>query len=383
MKIRHISYTAITFERSDKAALLDKILVLTIFNSIQGNKFNKENIMSHYFKTISSIAFFSIICIFTQKIIAAEIGYLSNEDGDIELYITINNHKKRTQITHNVFDDMEPCSGPEGNWLAVITRSQTSKFIQVLDKQGNKIKKIEPEVGFPSSLACFSDKDEIAYSVNSNTQHTIFITSIKSTNLVPIYTSPNTILDLKINQADSHLAFSEQVGRTSVLHIFDLAKKQKQTYFDKGKYVVAEYDWAPNNNNMMVSVKHQKQFDLWEINLSDKAQRLWTELPTIDTSPKYSPDGNKIAWLSNRVDGTRLQLFVSDLRAPKPIALTESGIEVRDPVWDPTSTALLYSAYRNNQFGLYQLSLSSNIESQLYPVEGKFQIMPFFLTNDR
>ena len=73
-----------------------------------------------------------------------------------------------------------------------------------------------------------------------------------------------------------------------------------------------------------------------------KNQRRLTVNPTNDQYPTWSPDGKKIAFVSNR-NGGNIQIWVIDADGKNPIRLTD-GVSDSYPDWSPDGRTILYVA---------------------------------------
>lgn len=63
--------------------------------------------------------------------------------------------------------------------------------------------------------------------------------------------------------------------------------------------------------------------------------------PKKDTSPRWSPDGTRIAFISDRKDDTT-HLYVLDLRGGDPRQLTTGRVGATNPVWSPDGTRICF-----------------------------------------
>ena len=75
-------------------------------------------------------------------------------------------------------------------------------------------------------------------------------------------------------------------------------------------------------------------------------QRRVTVNPAVDSLPAWSPDGKKIAFVSNRnnVNKDRQQIWVIDADGKNPIRLTDGWVDW-GPDWSPDGTKILYDAH--------------------------------------
>ena len=75
--------------------------------------------------------------------------------------------------------------------------------------------------------------------------------------------------------------------------------------------------------------------------MDGKQERL-TNHQAYDGYPDWSPDGTKIAFVSNR-DGARFQIYVMDIHGKNPIRLTDGPGSKFDPDWSPDGGKIAFS----------------------------------------
>lgn len=80
--------------------------------------------------------------------------------------------------------------------------------------------------------------------------------------------------------------------------------------------------------------------DIWSMNLEGEGLVNLTSNSSRDRSPRWSPDGGSIAFVSNR-SGTQ-ELWVMDADGGSPRKLTSSSNSVFDPQWSPDGERLLF-----------------------------------------
>ena len=87
------------------------------------------------------------------------------------------------------------------------------------------------------------------------------------------------------------------------------------------------------------------RFDNWEIYVMDADggnQENLTNHPVDDMDPAWSPDGTKIAFVSNRNDGV-YQVYVMDAEGTNQIRLTYGPREKRFPDWSPDEGKIAFT----------------------------------------
>ncbi len=76
-----------------------------------------------------------------------------------------------------------------------------------------------------------------------------------------------------------------------------------------------------------------------------------------DESPRWSPDGTRIAFKSNR-GGGQYDLWVMNADGSNPVRITDHPAHDHDPAWMPDGESLIFSSERDSRSDLYRVRLS-------------------------
>jgi TolB protein len=111
---------------------------------------------------------------------------------------------------------------------------------------------------------------------------------------------------------------------------------------------------------------HYQEFEIVEMNLDGTGRRELTDNDTGDSAPAWSPDGSRIAFMSNRAEsapctthdcvGYTNELYVMDADGSDATRLTETPNEEAVPAWSPDGEKIVYS--RSLPDGLPELYVS-------------------------
>ena len=96
---------------------------------------------------------------------------------------------------------------------------------------------------------------------------------------------------------------------------------------------VMEYDIDENSG----------QGDIWLVNTDGSGPRRFTTGSTTESSPAWSPDGTRLAFISRR-DGEKAQLQVISVKGGEAIEYTDMSLGVSDPRWLPCGRKIVFSS---------------------------------------
>jgi Tol biopolymer transport system component len=85
--------------------------------------------------------------------------------------------------------------------------------------------------------------------------------------------------------------------------------------------------------------------------------------PATDNNPVWSPDGQKIAFVSNR-DGN-WEIYVIDVKNHGLTRLTNTPADERDPTWSPNSQQIAFSSNQRDSWNIYVMNSDSSGLTQL------------------
>ena len=82
--------------------------------------------------------------------------------------------------------------------------------------------------------------------------------------------------------------------------------------------------------------------NIWVVDAAGGAPRRFTAGPRRDTEPRWSPDGTRLAFLSERAPKDKLQLYVMPADGGEPTKLTTLENGVTSVAWSPDGTRLAF-----------------------------------------
>ena len=124
--------------------------------------------------------------------------------------------------------------------------------------------------------------------------------------------------------------------------------------------------WSPDgkriafvsNRDGHVNIRGRLTYEIYVMDANGENQQNLTNDPSNDRSPSWSADGRRIVFQSDR-DNDRdhnIEIYVMDADGSNPQRLTNNPTEDEDPAWSPDGRRIVFSARREghveNKFGI-------------------------------
>ena len=95
--------------------------------------------------------------------------------------------------------------------------------------------------------------------------------------------------------------------------------------------------WSPDGQKIAFTSDRDGNFEVYVMNADGSAPQRLTDNPAADTSPDWSPDGQKVAFASDR-DGDRdgnPEIYIMNADGSAQTRITDNPANDADPVWQP------------------------------------------------
>jgi len=269
----------------------------------------------------------------TAGIGTSKIAFISDRDGNKELYVMDWDGRRPVRLTANRSLDLFPTWDPSGKKLAYVSYKRGSPEIFVMDAYagrevvfagGRGASFFSPEwspdgqsIVFNSSL----DGESELYIRNSSVEEMRRLTFSRG-----IDTSPSFSPDGR------RLAFNSSRTGSPQIYIMDAdGLNARRVSFGEmlGRYNSCP-SWSPDGSRVAFCSRKSGFFHLFTIDVADGTLRRLTSGQSNNEEPCWSPDGRHIAFTSDR-GGTK-QIYVMNADGARQRAVTTTGNNV-SPSW--------------------------------------------------
>ena len=239
----------------------------------------------------------------------AALAFISNRDGNPELYTANSNGTGQKRLTITPGTESAPVFSSKHDLIAYIYTADGKSNLYLMHADGRGQKKISPVVGTTTSAFAWGPQGRrIAYVAASGSATQIYIYDI---------------------------ATAKSMQLTN-----DEMTKELGSWSPDGKWVA----YAVTAPSADTGIYKKNPDGVNKIRLTDKA----------DFDPRWSPDGKKIAFQSRR-DGN-LEIYVMKQDGQNAVNVTKAPGEDRAPQWSPDSSLLAFVSQRDGNPEIYVVS---------------------------
>lgn len=289
-----------------------------IFGRNFGGKKDLRRLMAHR-AADEMMKYFGEKPIFTSKIV-----FVSERDGNSEIYIIDYDGKRPTKITYNDYIDILPSWSIDNEKILYTSYRNNNPDLFMFHLYAGKTELVS--TGRANYDADWSPEgDKIVY------------TSTRDGN-AEIYTK-----DMKTGKM-RRLTFNQAIDTTPC--------------------------WSPNGREIAFTSQRGGSPQIYIMDAEGTNVRRITFEGSYHDSPTWSPDGTRIAYVS-RIEG-RFDIYTYNLRNNSFSKITEQAGRNENPTWSPDGRHLVFSSNRNGRYQLYSVDYDGrNLKQITFKGENK------------
>lgn len=164
------------------------------------------------------------------------------------------------------------------------------------------------------------------------------------------------------------------------LAVLDLTTLEVTPLTEPGDPGDAEPDWSPDGRTIVfVSGRNRgHNFEIFAMNADGSNPRvlLPTEGNMMNLSPRFSPDGKKIAFHTNR-DGN-MEIYIADADGSNLVNLTKSPYNEAAPSWSPDGKQIVFASDRGGSYGIYLMNADGSNVRLVFDAPNELDFRPSF-----
>lgn len=114
---------------------------------------------------------------------------------------------------------------------------------------------------------------------------------------------------------------------------------------------------SPDGKKIIFADKHEKDFELYRMDLPQGNQSQLTSNDSDDWAPSWSPNGDYVAFVSNRDDNA--DIYVMTVQGKNERRLTSDSGQDVNPEW-LTSERIIFNSDRSGKWHIYTINLDGS-----------------------
>jgi Tol biopolymer transport system component len=321
----------------------------------------------------------------TQKLVSypnsalQKLLFVSNQDGDREIYTVEFNGGSLRQLTFNSRDDYEASWSPDGDKIVFTSnRDQGNSEVYLMNADGSEQVNLSQSKGFDGRASWSPDGASIVFTSDRDGAETLYLYSFKSSSIRPLSVAGIASAAEPVFSPDGQWiafrGFNQQAKSDIWLVSIDGRDTQQLTHNEKSED--GRVSWSPDGRKLVYHSRRDHQYNLYIYDLDQQHEIQITNLPNLDVEPNWSHDGKHILFLSARGQLGRTQLCLMQEDGSQQHCLTDERYQIADARWlDDDSGILLINWQETRYSNVYLLDVHDGQLTVVSPANG-YQSQP-------
>ncbi|GGO74142.1 TolB family protein [Bowmanella pacifica] len=305
--------------------------------------------------------------------------FVSNQDGDREIYSVDLSGQHLQQLTSNNRDDYEASWSPDGHKILFTSNRLGVSELYVMEANGAHQTNLSNHPGFDGQGAWSPDGQSVVYLSDRDGPIHLFILDLQSAALHRVM-APE---DLDSSDAPAWSPDGNWIAYRKFnlrgkgdIWLFSVKDGVHRQLTNNGKHEDGPASWSPDSTTLLYHSKRNREYNLYRFDLNSHQETQLTFLASSDIEPSWSNDGKKILFLSTRGVQGRTQVYVMNSDGTNPQAVTDGSYQVADPAWLPNDRQVLLASWQGKKHSnIYYVNLHTRTMQAIAPAKG-YQSQP-------
>lgn len=236
------------------------------------------------------------------------------------------------------------------------------------------------EMGYFSSRIAYIAESQIEVNGKKKKIKQLCVMNQDSSNQQCLTDGRSIVLTPRFSPNKQKLAYLSYANGRPRIYLLDLTTG-KQEIVGSYKGLNSSPRFSPDGEKLLMTLTKDEDgnAEIYELDLEDRDLKKLTFSPSIDTSPSFSPDGEKIVFNSDRAGKPTLYIMDSDGNNIRRLTYGEGSYYA--PVWSPRGDVIAFVKQLRGKFHIGVIDVNGHEERLL--TEGFLDESPTWAPNGR
>ncbi len=316
--------------------------------------------------------------LYETEIAKQKLLFVSNQEGDREIFLTDIKGTFLKQLTFNNRDDYDASWSADGQFILFSSnRDNGNAEVYIMRADGSNQTNLSNSQGYDGQPRWSPDGQSIAFNSDRNGGIGLYVMSFDGKN----------IKQVSKNDKDSYafpawspngkwISYSKQNfnGKSNVW-IVKADGSEHQQLTNNPKSEAGQVHWSTNSQKLLYHARRNREYNIYSFDLTSKKEQQLTFLPTADSRPQWSNKGDQIVFLSTRGPVGRTQLFIMKEDGSQLESLSDGRFQVDDATWLLDDSGLLFVSWQQGVSNVYSVDVKTGEQIAISPAKG-YQSQP-------
>ena len=269
--------------------------------------------------------------------VAGRIAFVSDRDGNNEIYVMNADGSGVRRLTDNQANDLAPSWSPDGQRITFVS----DREIYVMNANGSDVRRLTNDPAGDWGPDWSPDGQRITFVSDRDGNNEIYVMNADGSGVRRLTDDPADDLNPIWSPDGRRIAFVSDRDGNNEIYVMnaDGSGVRRLTNDPLDDWWP---DWSPDGQRIAFVSGRTGDWNIYVMNTDGSDVRYLTDDLASDSQPSWSPDGRRIAFVSDR-DGNR-QIYLMNADGSSQIRLTPNEASNRYPSWTATSVIMLPDA---------------------------------------